>query len=103
MSAVYEVWDYESRNLINSFDTEVAARAFLQRLLELNGPDGVRELAIVRQVPDAAGEYEPTLLLEGAELLGAPVTHAAERSTRASGAHEGDGAPTVRRRAGSSR
>lgn len=78
MSAFYEVWDYESRNLIGRFDTEAAARAFLCRLLELNGPDGVRELAVVRQTPDAAGEYEPTLVLEGAELF-VDAKHAAQR------------------------
>ena len=69
MSTFYGVWDYQTRNQINSVETEEAALAFVRRLLELNGPDGVRDLAIVRQEPDASGEYEPTLILEGAELL----------------------------------
>ena len=69
MQVVYEVWDFETRNVINSFETEDAALGFLRRLLALNGPDGVRELAMLRQTPDAAGEYEPTLLLEGPALL----------------------------------
>jgi len=69
MPAFYEVWDFETRNVINSFDNEEAALVFLRRLLDLNGPDGVRELGIVRQTPDPTGEYEPTLILEGSALL----------------------------------
>ena len=69
MSTFYGVWDYQTRNQINSVETEEAALAFVRRLLELNGPDGVRDPAIVRQEPDASGEYEPTLILGGAELL----------------------------------
>lgn len=69
MSTFYEVWDYQTRNQINTAETEEAARAFLRRLLELNGPDGIRDLAIVRQEPDGSGDYEPTLILEGTELL----------------------------------
>jgi hypothetical protein len=79
MSAFYEVWDYKTRNLINSFETEEAARAFLRRLLELNGPDGVRELAVIRQTPGGAGEYEPTLILEGAELVTTDTTASVQR------------------------
>jgi hypothetical protein len=69
MPAFYEVWDLETSNLINSFDTEQAALVFLRRLFNLNGPDGVRDLAIMRQTLDASGEYEPSLVLDGAALL----------------------------------
>jgi hypothetical protein len=69
MPAFYEVWDLETSNLINSFDTEQAALEFLRRLFDLNGLDGVRDLAIMRQTLDASGEYEPTLVLEGPALL----------------------------------
>jgi hypothetical protein len=69
MPAFYEVWDLETSNLINSFDTEQAALEFLRRLFDLNGPDGVRDLAIMRQTLDASGEYEPTLVLDGPALL----------------------------------
>ena len=69
MRVFYEVWDFETRNVINSFDTEAAALAFVRRLLDLNGPDGVHELGIMRQVPDVSGEYEPTLIAEGQALL----------------------------------
>ena len=69
MQVVFEVWDFETRNVINTFETEDAALVFVRRLLALNGPDGVRELAIMRQAPDASGQYEPTLLLEGTALL----------------------------------
>jgi hypothetical protein len=68
MSIFYGIWDYQTRNQINSVETEDAALAFVYRLLELNGPDGVRDPAIVRQEPDASGDYDPTLILEGAEL-----------------------------------
>ena len=69
MQVVFEVWDCETRNLLNSFETEDAALGFLRRLLALNGRDGVRELAILRRTPDASGEYESTLLLDGPALL----------------------------------
>lgn len=69
LKAPYEVWDFETNNIINSFETEVGALVFLRRLLDLNGQDGVRELGIVRQTPDATGEYEPALILNGAALL----------------------------------
>jgi hypothetical protein len=69
MPVLYEVWDYETRNLINSFETEAAAVAFLRRQLDLNGQDAVRELAIVRQTPDASGEFESELILEGPEIV----------------------------------
>jgi hypothetical protein len=82
MSTFYEVWDYETRNQINCFETEAAARAFLDRQLELNGPDGVRDLAIVRQDPDGSGEHEPTLILEGSEFLVNTQTSTARDSGR---------------------
>jgi hypothetical protein len=69
MPTFYEVWDFETRNIINSFPSEAAALLFLNRLLEPNGPDGVRELGLMRQSPDASGEYEPTLVLDGDALL----------------------------------
>jgi hypothetical protein len=69
VAAFYEVWDFETRNIINSFPSEAAALLFLGRLLELNGPDGIRELGLMRQTPDASGEYEPVLLFDGDELL----------------------------------
>ncbi len=66
MKTFYEVWDFETRNMIGSFDSEAEARAVLKKILDLNGPDSVRELAILRQEPDAGGEYQPSLLVEGA-------------------------------------
>ena len=85
MAGFYEVWDYESRNLINSFETEDAAVAFLSRQYELNGPAGVRELAIVCQEPDELGEHEPRLILEGTEFLAqraTPTVRPTDRSRR---------------------
>jgi len=68
MKTYYEVWDYETRNMIATFDSEAESVAFLRRMRELNGADGVRELAVLRQAPDASGEYESTLVLEGEAL-----------------------------------
>src|SRR4051794_9460232 len=70
MEAFYEVWDFETRNIVHSVETEAAATLFLRRLLDLNGPDGIREMGVVRQAPDASGEYEPALILDGHALLG---------------------------------
>ncbi len=76
MKTFYEVWDFETRNMIGSFESESEATALLARLLELNGPDSVRELAILRQEPDAAGGYTPSLLLEGAAFAERQVSRA---------------------------
>jgi hypothetical protein len=88
MPICYEVWDYETGNQINSFETEEAALAFLRRLLTLNGPEGVRELAIVRQTPASTGEYEPTLIFEGTELLAGETSSSSQRAGGSPGRHE---------------
>ena len=54
MSDFYEIWDFETRNIINTTPTEAMALTFLHGLLDLNGPAGVREMGIVRQALDAA-------------------------------------------------
>jgi hypothetical protein len=66
---MYEVWDFETNNIINSFGAEAAALLFLRRLLDLNGVDGVRDLGVIRQTTDDSGEYEPALILDGPALL----------------------------------
>jgi hypothetical protein len=83
MPVFYEVWDFETRNLINQFDTEAAALVFVRSLFDLNGPDGVRELAILRQDPDVSGDYEPTLIAEGTKLLARLSTDGATSSQSA--------------------
>jgi hypothetical protein len=88
MSVFYEVWDFETSNIINTVETEAAAILFLRGLLDLNGPAGMRELGVVRQTPDASGEYEPALILEGPALL------------HRLGAVSGSGYPEARRAAG---
>lgn len=69
MRAFYEVWDYETGNVINSVDTIDAALSFVRTLFDLNGSEGIRELAVMRQSPDSSGEYEPKLIAEGMDLL----------------------------------
>ena len=62
----YQVWDDDTGNIIASFDTRAAAVAFLQDMLEGNGAEGVRDLAIIAYPPDGA---DPVTVLEGAEFL----------------------------------
>jgi hypothetical protein len=84
MSDFYEVWDFESRNITNSVPSEALALAFLRSLLDLNGPEGVQEMGIVRQTVNNSGEYQPTLILEGAALLARLHTIESTKQTRAS-------------------
>jgi hypothetical protein len=47
MTAMYELWDTESRNLIEAFDSEARALAAIRRALKLHGPESVATLALV--------------------------------------------------------
>ncbi len=76
MRPIYEVWDFESRNRIGAFDSQAEALALFEKLFALNGESGVRELGLMRQEPDAFGEYEPTLLLDGAQFIATIAAHA---------------------------
>jgi hypothetical protein len=46
--AGYELWDMQSRNLLDDFDTEAEALAVVRELLALNGPESAYALALTR-------------------------------------------------------
>ena len=69
MQKFYEVWDFETRNQIGTFESEADALALFDRLFELNGEAGVGELGLMRQEADPSGEYQPVLILDGTQYL----------------------------------
>jgi hypothetical protein len=52
MPAGFELWDTDTNNLLGDWDTETQAVEALRRLIDLNGPDAMRDLALV-SVDDA--------------------------------------------------
>jgi hypothetical protein len=69
MVMTYEVWDTETANQIGAFQTLAEAEALLRDVLRVNGPGVACDMAIVAYHRTAAGEYEPTTVLEGSELV----------------------------------
>ena len=67
---LYELWDVESGNRIKSLGSESEALELVRKLLELNGPDYLNDLAlgaVPTQGDDEATELPP--VLEGPSLL----------------------------------
>ncbi len=67
---LYDLWDVESGNRIKSFGSEPEALELVRKLLELNGPDYLDDLAlgaVPAQGEDEAVELPP--VLEGPSLL----------------------------------
>jgi hypothetical protein len=62
--AGYELWDIESRNLLDDFDTEGEALEAVRSLIALNGPGTTDALALTRV--DANGRM--TTVAMGAAL-----------------------------------
>ena len=62
----YQVWDDETGNIIASYGTRDDAVQFLQEMLEENGEDGVRDLAIIAYPSNGS---KPVTVLEGAAFL----------------------------------
>ena len=62
----YQIWDDETGNIIAKFGTSDEAVSFLQGIFDENGPDGVRELAILEYPVDGSA---PRTTLEGADFL----------------------------------
>ena len=62
----YQVWDDATGNIIASYGTRQDAVGFLQEMLDANGEDGVRELAIIAYPSDGS---KPVTVLEGSEFL----------------------------------
>lgn len=65
-TAGYELWDTQSRNLLDDFDTEAEALAAVRRWIELDGPSSTDALALTHI--DKNGRM--VTLAMGAELAG---------------------------------
>jgi hypothetical protein len=52
MPAGFELWDTDTNNLLDDWDTEAQAIEALRGLIELNGPEAMHDLALV-SVDDA--------------------------------------------------
>ena len=60
----YELWDVESGNIINTYESEAQALAVVRGLLALNGPEYADALSLSFEDDDE----ESTLVAEGSEL-----------------------------------
>lgn len=69
MSVVYELWDVESGNRLERFDSESAALRAARELLELNGDDLVEVLMLGAFRRDETGVVERLPVLGGDALL----------------------------------
>jgi len=65
---------FRDGNQIATFESESDALDFFRKMLDRNGEAGVRELSLMRQVPDPSGEHEPPLVLDGAQYLAGVAT-----------------------------
>ena len=72
---IYEVWDTGTSNQIGSFATLAEAEALLGDVLRVNGPDVAREMVVLAYSGNS-GDDDPTLVLEGAEVVRRSVTPA---------------------------
>jgi hypothetical protein len=77
-STGYELWDTQSRNLLEDFDTEAEALAAARELIELNPASYPDALALCRV--DGPGRL--VTLAKGAELAARIRAAAAERERR---------------------
>ncbi|MCC6180189.1 MAG: hypothetical protein IT305_33145 [Chloroflexi bacterium] len=68
MTAVYEVWDTGTFNRIGVFPDEAGARALLDDVLRVNGPEVAARVDIIAYGLSAEDE-SPTLVVEGAEFV----------------------------------
>ena len=72
---VYEVWDTGTANQIGAFASVVEAEALISDVLRVNGPEVAREM-VVLAYSDEPGDDDPTLVLEGADVVRRAVTRA---------------------------
>ena len=76
----YELWDTETRNLVEDFETEAAALDAARELIALNAPSYPAALALA--CPDDDGRA--TWLAEGADLAARAQAAAAANHQRRS-------------------
>jgi len=60
----YDLWDVESGNIVNTFETEREALAVVRTLLELNGQEYARALSLGYEADDGSMR----IVAEGDEL-----------------------------------
>jgi hypothetical protein len=66
----YDLWDVESGNIVNTFETEREALSVVRTLLDLNGAEYVQALSLGYEDDDgsmrivAEGEHLATMLAE---------------------------------------
>ena len=70
----YDLWDVESGNIVNTFETEREALGVVRTLLDLNGPEYARCLSLGAEGDDGSMQ----IIAEGDDLatlaLQAPTT-----------------------------
>jgi hypothetical protein len=66
----YDLWDVESGNIVNTFETEGAALAVVRTLLDLNGPEYVHALSLGCEDDDGS----ISVVAEGDELAARAAT-----------------------------
>jgi hypothetical protein len=76
----YELWDLETGNIINTYQTEAAALAVVCELISSNGPDYAEALALGRT--DARGK---SVVAEGRHLVSRARAQVSGESPHASG------------------
>jgi hypothetical protein len=82
----FEVWDDGTGNRVGgSFATEDEARALLQDVLRVNGPEAASEMAILAFRPNADGRFEPVTILEGADFVAQARATASAATSRSAG------------------
>jgi hypothetical protein len=65
MAAVFELWDVETSNLLDAYETEQAALRDVLELIGIEGHDVVETLALLR---DDENHPAKILVAEGADL-----------------------------------
>ena len=62
---IYELWNTRTRNLVDSFSTEAAALSAVRKIIEANGPEYARHLALAQE--DSRGKTR--LIAAGTDLV----------------------------------
>ena len=76
MKVVYELWDYDTGNLLNAYDTEQAALTEVRAAVLIEGRDAVATWALLR---DDTKSPAKTVIATGADL----ATYATDRQRQA--------------------
>jgi hypothetical protein len=69
---IYDLWDVESGNIVNTFETESEALSVVRTLLDLNEPEYARSLSLGFEDDDGSME----IVAEGDDLAARAATAA---------------------------